>query len=78
MIPLRDLSWKPILFISIHGMGPTTGLPISITITTTMALIAIALVAMNLTLDPSILGIWVTPALLRKMARLATVVESGS
>ena len=47
-------------------------------ISMTIALIAMALLAISLTSGPSILGIWVIPALLSKMARLATVVPSGS
>ena len=62
---------------SIHGMGSTTGLATTTTITTTMALIAMALEAMTLTSSPGILPMWVTPALLHKMARLATIVASS-
>ena len=54
--------------------GPATIMTIAIT----MALIAMALVVMTLTLGPGILDIWVTPALLSEMARLSKVVASGS
>ena len=78
LIPLRETSRIPLLLMGIHSMGSTMGLPMTTTITTTMALIAMALVAMTLTSGPSILCMWVTPALLSKMARLATIVASSS
>ena len=78
MIPLRDISWITLLFMGIHGMGLTMGLPVTTTIAVTTALIAMALVAMILTLGPGILYIWVTLVLLYKMARLATIAASSS
>ena len=50
--PLRETSWIPLLLMGIHGMGLTMGLPTTMTITTTMALIATALVATALTSGP--------------------------
>ena len=55
--PLDETSRIPLLLIGTHGMGSTTGLPMTMTITMTMAMIATALVATNLTLDPRILCI---------------------
>ena len=78
LIPLRETSWIPLLIMGIYGMGSTTGLPMTMTITTTMALLATALVATNLTLGPGILGIWLTPELLSELARLAIIVASSS
>ena len=54
----------------IHGIGPTMGLPMTLTIVMTMAL-----AAMTLTWG---LGIWVALALLYKIARLATIAACGS
>ena len=59
-------------------MGLTIGLPMASTIAINMALIAVDLVAMALTLGPSILYIWVTLALFSKIAKLATEVASIS
>ena len=59
VIPLRGMSWIPLLPLDIHGMGSTKGFHTTTTIVTTMALIAMSLVAMALTFDPKILGIWV-------------------
>ena len=75
-----ETSWIPLLLMGIHGMGSTTGLPMTTTITITMttALIAMALVTTTLTLGIGILCMWVVPALLSKMARLATIVASSS
>ena len=62
----------------IYGMGSTMGVPTMMTISMSTALIATALIATILTSDPSILCMWVAPALLSKMARLATIVASSS
>ena len=78
LIPLRGMSWIPTLLMGTNSIGPSTGLAMTLTTAMTMTLIAMALVAMNLTLDHSILGIWVTPALFYEMARFATAVASGS
>ena len=64
LIPLRDINRVPLLLMGIHGICQTIGLPMTMIITTTMALIAIELVATTLTLGPGVLCIWVTPALL--------------
>ena len=62
----------------IYGMALTIAWPTTLTIAITMVLIAIALVSMTLTLGLSILSIWVSLALVCKMARLATIVAFGS
>ena len=56
LILLRETSQIPLLLMGIHGMGSTTGLPMTMTttITITTALIATALVAMTLTSGPGI------------------------
>ena len=56
--------WIPLLLMGIQSMGMTMRLPMTLTISNTMALIAIALVATTLTSGPSTLGIWVIPPLL--------------
>ena len=48
----RDMSQIPLLLLGIYGMGLTTGLPITIIVTMTMPLIAMALAAITLTLGP--------------------------
>ena len=75
---LRGISWIPLLLIGIHGIGPTTGLPMTTAIALTTPLIATALVVISLTLGYNILGIWLTPELLSRMAKLITVVSSSS
>ena len=40
LITLRDTIWISLLYIGIHGMDPTTGLPMTMTKTMTTALIA--------------------------------------
>ena len=72
------MSQLPLLHMGIHGMGPTMGLLITLSIATTTALMATTLVATTLTLGLGILGIWVDSVLLSKMARLAIVVASSS
>ena len=62
--PFQGYEQIPILLMAIYSMGPIMGLPITMNITMTMVLIATALVVTTLTLGPSILGIWVTLALL--------------
>ena len=76
--PLRGYESDTPTTQGIYGMGLTIGLPITITKTMSMALRVMELVAMALTLGPSILCIWFTLALLRKMARFAIVVASCS
>ena len=76
LIPLRDMSQIPLLFIGIHGMDLTTGLPTTVTI-------AMNIDSHSLTCnDPDLrphhfmhLGYF---RILSKISRLATVVAYGS
>ena len=74
-IPLQGIH-----LIGIHGIGLTTSVPTTPTTAMTGGLIAIwlAIEATKLTIGLGIVGIKVTPALLCKMARLATVVAFSS
>ena len=62
------MSWIPLLCMAICGMGLDMGLPMTTTIAITMALIAMVLIAIPLTLGPGILGIWIALALLKGKA----------
>ena len=62
----------------IYSMGLTMCLLKFMTVTMTMAIIAMDLVDTTLNLGPGILGIWITPALLSELAKFATVLASGS
>ena len=66
MIPLRDIIWIPLLLMCIYSMSPTIDLPTPMTITTTMALIAMGLVA---TTSPKALAFYIFGLLQHYLAK---------
>ena len=76
--PHEGYESNTLLLMGTHSVILTMGLSMTLTIVTTTAVVAMALVAITQTSGAGILSIWFTPLLLCEIFRLTTVVASRS